>query len=245
MVKISCWLLFPFLKYSKRFIGDSISVVKCNGRNEKSDVLCFYWSRTTKTVFEASLFSLGESFHQKLCRCDFLTNFLTKWPFLTSTTQTLPTLNGENCSYDALLHSIASVLPNINAESTCVWWMGIFLAVLCRRSLPEHHHWECQHTPKAYVGRCYIPLSFQFQFALKLFNSSRSVNETLAFTQNVLALTYTTPRNASEMKFFIAKNAWIFHTPCSIHFTDRKNCWLNAAMSGWVVDNQHRHCIRG
>ena len=29
ILKISCWLLFPFLKYSKKFIGDVISVVKC------------------------------------------------------------------------------------------------------------------------------------------------------------------------------------------------------------------------
>ena len=108
-----------------------------------------------------------------------------------------------------------------------------------RMSVPlRKHMW-------ATVDRCYVPLSFQFQFALKLFSSSGSVNETLAFTKKFVALTYMTPRNASEMIFFIANNVSIFHTSPSIYFTERKNCWLNAAMSGWVVDNQYRHCIRG
>ena len=30
----------------------------------------------------------------------------------------------------------------------------------------------------------------------------------------------------------------------SIHFARRKNCRLNAAMSGRVINNQCRHCIR-
>ena len=29
MVKISCWMFSSFLKYSNKFIGDVISVVKC------------------------------------------------------------------------------------------------------------------------------------------------------------------------------------------------------------------------
>ena len=57
-----------------------------------------------KSCFGASLFSLGESLHHLFFRCDFLTNFLTnffaKGLFLTSTTQTLPTFNGRNCSFD-------------------------------------------------------------------------------------------------------------------------------------------------
>ena len=34
-------------------------------------------------------------------------------------------------------------------------------------------------------------------------------------------------------------------TPPSIHFMGRKNCWPNAAMSGRVVHNQYRQCMRG
>ena len=76
----------------------------------------------------------------------------------------------------------------------------------------------------ATMDRRYIPLSFQFQFALKRFNKSGFVNEILAFTQTFVALTFTTPRNASEMTIFIAKNVWIFHTSSSIHVMERKNC---------------------
>ena len=44
MVKISCWLLFPFLKYSKKFIGDVIRLVKCTSI---MDTIC------TRTLFES------------------------------------------------------------------------------------------------------------------------------------------------------------------------------------------------
>ena len=69
------------------------------GRNKKNDVLRFYWSRTTKTVWGHHYVHL-ESPSIKFCRCDFLTNFLTKGLFRTSSTQTLPTFNGGNCSFD-------------------------------------------------------------------------------------------------------------------------------------------------
>ena len=61
----------------------------------------------------------------------------------------------------------------------------------------------------------YVKLSFQFQFALKHFNTSGSVNKILAFTQNICCVGFTmfmTPRNASELKFLHCKGRMIFHT---------------------------------
>ena len=77
------------------------------GRNEKSDVLRFDWSKTTKTVLGHHYFHY-ESPSIKFCPCDFLTNFLAKGLFLTSTTQTLPTFNGGNCSFAGFWYSVAN-----------------------------------------------------------------------------------------------------------------------------------------
>ena len=79
--------------------------------------------------------------------------------------------------------------------------------------------------PKAYVGdngsmlcTVVIPISICF----KAFQYIRLRQRNTGFL--FVALTFATPRNASEMKCFIAKNVWIFHIPSCIHFTKRKNC---------------------
>ena len=57
----------------------------------------FFWSPTTVLVH---LYFHYESPSIIFSPCDFLANFLTNGLFLTSTTQTLPNFNGENCSFD-------------------------------------------------------------------------------------------------------------------------------------------------
>ena len=63
--------------------------------------------------------------------------------------------------------------------------MGIILAVLCYVLYRNISIENASATSKAYVGdnQRYVYLSFQFQFALKHFNTSGSVNEILAFSQ--------------------------------------------------------------
>ena len=46
--------------------------------------------------------------------------------------------------------------PNFNAESFCVWWMGIILTVLCWRSLPKRHQWKYQRHFESISGRRWI-----------------------------------------------------------------------------------------
>ena len=83
-------------------------------------------------------------------------------------------------------------------------------------------------TPKAYMGDdgstlCTVanPISICF----KAFQYIRICQRNTGFYPKAfVALTFTTHRNASEIKCFIAKNVWIFHTPSSVHFTGRKNC---------------------
>ena len=79
----------------------------------------------------------------------------------------------------------------ISMRNRCVydgWVMYIFSSIMptfftrtspLRTSAPPRKHmW-------ATVYRRHVPLSFRFQFALKLFNTSGSINEILAFTQNI------------------------------------------------------------
>ena len=63
---------------------------------------CVFNGHERNKLFWASLFSLLDYWSQsiKFCCCDFLANVLMKRLFLTSTTQTLPICNGENCSVD-------------------------------------------------------------------------------------------------------------------------------------------------
>ena len=49
-----------------------------------------------------------------------LADFLTKGLFLMSATQTLPTFNGGNCSFDVFLYLDACFQPKFNAKSICV-----------------------------------------------------------------------------------------------------------------------------
>ena len=69
------------------------------GRNEKM-TFCAFTGLERQKLFWGIFIFLYESPSIKFSRCDFLANFLTKGLFLTSTTQTLPTLNGVNCSFD-------------------------------------------------------------------------------------------------------------------------------------------------
>ena len=52
----------------------------------------------------------------------------------------------------------------ISMQSMCIWWMGIFLAVLCRRSLLERHHWERQHHSESIhvCGRQWIDAMYRW-----------------------------------------------------------------------------------
>ena len=50
-----------------------------------------------------------------------------------------------------------------------------------------------------------VQLSLQFQFALKLFSTFGSVKEILILPKTCFALTFTTPRKASELKFLHCK----------------------------------------
>ena len=86
---------------------------------------------------------------------------------------------------------------------------------------------------KAYVGDngSMLYLSFQFQFVLKHFNLSGSVNEIVAFIQNFVALTFTTPRNASERTFLhsaecmdTSRHFLFIYGTSFVHFMGRKNC---------------------
>ena len=52
----------------------------------------------------------------------------------------------------------------------------------------------------ATMDQRHVPLSFKFQFALKLFNTPGSVDEILAFTKTIGCVTFTMPRHASELK---------------------------------------------
>ena len=90
----------------------------------------------------------------------------------------------------------------------------------------------------ATMDQGYVKLSFQFQFALKLSNTSGSVNKILAFAKNICCVDI-------HKKIPVLQRTYWYFTSSFIHFTGRKICWLNAAMSGRVVLNQSRHCIRG
>ena len=103
-------------------------------------------------------------------------------------------------------------------------------------------------TSKAYVGdngvtlcTIVIPISICFT----AFQYIRICQRNTAFYPN-LWWRWRSRRLETPLSWNIcsAKNVWIFHIPSSIHFTGRKNCWLNAAMSCRVVHNQYRHCMR-
>ena len=66
----------------------------------------------------------------------------------------------------------------------------------------------------ATMDQSYVPLSFEFQFALKLFNTSGSVNEILAFTVDVNDVK---KRICAEI--LALQRTYGYFTPSSIHFT--------------------------
>ena len=102
-------------------------------------------------------------------------------------------------------------------------------------------------TSKEYVGDngstlCIIVI--QISFCFKAFQYIRICQWNTGFNpKHLLRWRSRLLETPLCWKFCIAKNVWIFHTPSTIHFTGRKNCWLNAAMSGGVVHYQYRHCI--
>ena len=70
-----------------------------------------------------------------------------------------------------------------------IWWWGIILAALCWRSLSQRHHWERRRHFESICGWEWINAMFNchsnFNLLFKHFNTSGSVNEILAFTQNI------------------------------------------------------------
>ena len=146
---------------------------------------------------------------------------------LTSTSQTLPTLMEKIAVFMLLIFGCKILAKYQCGIDVCMMDGYIFSSIM-----PTFFTWERQHHTESICGRQWINTIYCCHSNLNLlFNTSGSVNEILAFIQNNCCVNV----HATEMKFFTAKNVWIFHTPSSIHFTERKNYWLNAAMSGRVV----------
>ena len=114
----------------------------------------------------------------------------------------------------------------ISMRNRCVYDAWVYFSqyyadVLYRNVTIENVSTTPKESIWAIMGRRYAPLSFQFQFALKLFNTSGSVNEILAFTQIICCVDVHDAQKRIWYAFiFIAKNVWIFHTPSCIHFTE-------------------------
>ena len=105
--------------------------------------------------------------------------------------------------------------------------------------------WERQRHFESIRGRQWIHAMFngysklEFAFSFSLY-PDLSTKQWLLPTR-FLTLTFTTPRNVSELNIL----HYGYFTPSSVHFTENKKCWPNAAIIGRVVHNQYRHCIRG
>ena len=80
----------------------------------------------------------------------------------------------------------------------------------------------------ATIDQCYVSLSFQFQFALKLFNMSGSINEILAFYPNHLLCWRSRRLETLWAEILALPKTYGYFTPYSIHFTEKIDCWLNA-----------------
>ena len=155
-----------------------------------------------KNCFGASLVFIRRVPPSNLSLWRFLLTSLRKGYFLCRRCKRYPLLIEEIAILMVFDIRLQASSRNSNAESICVWWMGILCSSIMltfftetsplRTSVPLWKHmW-------ATVDQHYAPLSFQFQLALKLFSTSGSVNEILAFTETFVALTFTTHRNASE-----------------------------------------------
>ena len=76
----------------------------------------------------------------------------------------------------------------------------------------------------ATMDQRYVILSLQFQFTLKLFNTSGSVNEILAFTQNICFTQKNDAQKRLCTEILALQKIYGYFTPSSIQFTVRKNC---------------------
>ena len=141
--------------------------------------------KNDKNCFSAHYFRY-ESPSIKFCRCDFLPNFFTKGLFLTSTTQTLPTIfNGRNCKcYGFLIFGCKLVAEFQCRIDLCMMDGYIFSSIMLtfftktsplKTSVPLRKHMS------ATMDQHYALLSFQFQFSLKLFQYIRICQRNTGF----------------------------------------------------------------
>ena len=117
------------------------------GRNEKLK-FCIYIGHEGQKLFWGIIIFIRKSPSIKFCRCDFLTIFLTKGLFLTSTTQTLPTFNGGFCSVDVFSYIRSQASSRISMRNRCAYdeTSPLRTSVLLRK-----HKW-------ATMDRRYVPL---------------------------------------------------------------------------------------
>ena len=167
------------------------------------------------------------------CCCYFLADVLSKGLFLTSTTQTLPIFNSGNCSVDVFFIFGCKLLADFQCGIDLCMTDGYNFSSIVLTFLYQNFAIKNANvTSKAYVGDNMFNRYSDFRFIrICQWNTGFYPKHLLHWCSRRLE----TPLRRNSC---VAKNVWVFHTIFySFYDWRRKNCWLNAAMSGRVVHN--------